>query len=43
MLYIGIDQHRKQLTVSMRDESRNVVLRRQVGERDSHRRSGVSG
>src|ERR1700680_4791881 len=30
MLYVGIDQHRKQLTVSVRDESVNVVLRRQV-------------
>lgn len=30
MLYVGIDQHRKQLTVSARDESGNVVLRRQV-------------
>ena len=30
MLYIGIDQHRKQLTVSVRDESGNVVIRRQV-------------
>lgn len=30
MWYVGIDQHRKQLTVSVRDESGNVVLRRQV-------------
>jgi transposase len=30
MLYVGIDQHRKQLTVSIRDESGNIVLRRQV-------------
>jgi transposase len=30
MLYVGIDQHRKQLTVSVRDESGSVVLRRQV-------------
>jgi transposase len=30
MLYVGIDQHRKQLTVSVREESGNVVLRRQV-------------
>ncbi len=29
-MYVGIDQHRKQLTVSVRDESGNVVLRRQV-------------
>ena len=30
MLYVGIDQHRKQLTVSVRDGSGSVVLRRQV-------------
>ncbi len=30
MLYVGIDQHRKQLTVSVRDESGNVLVRRQV-------------
>jgi len=33
MLYVGIDQHRKQLTVSVRDESGSVVLRRQVSTR----------
>jgi transposase len=30
MLYLGIDQHRKQLTVNLRDEAGEVVLRRQV-------------
>ena len=30
MLYVGIDQHRKQLTVSVRDESGNALLRKQV-------------
>ena len=30
MLYVGIDQHRKQLTVSIRDEAGTVILRRQV-------------
>lgn len=30
MLYVGIDQHRKQLTVNVRDESGNVILKRQV-------------
>jgi transposase len=30
MLYVGIDQHRKQLTVSVREQSGNVILRRQV-------------
>jgi transposase len=30
MLYIGIDQHRKQLTVCIRNEEGDVILRRQV-------------
>jgi transposase len=30
MFYLGIDQHRKQLTVSIRNEAGDVVLRRQV-------------
>ena len=30
MFYLGIDQHAKQLTVSLRDSSGDVVLRRQV-------------
>ena len=30
MLYLGIDQHRKQLTVNIRDEQGDVVLKRQV-------------
>jgi len=30
MLYIGIDQHSKQITVSVRDESGSVLVRRQV-------------
>ncbi len=30
MLYIGIDQHSKKITVSVRDESGSVVVRRQV-------------
>ena len=30
MLYLGIDQHRKQLTVSIRNEAGDAVLRRQV-------------
>src|SRR5258708_6851004 len=30
MLYVGIEQHRKQVTVSVREESGNVLLRRQV-------------
>jgi transposase len=30
MLYLGIDQHRKQLTVCVRNEQGDVILRRQV-------------
>jgi len=30
MLYLGIDQHRKQLTVSLRNEAGDAILRRQV-------------
>ncbi len=30
MLYLGIDQHRKQLTVSIRNQAGDVTLRRQV-------------
>lgn len=30
MLYLGIDQHRKQLTVNLRNEQGDVILRRQV-------------
>jgi transposase len=33
MLYLAIDQHRKQLTVNLRQEDGSVVLRRQVSTR----------
>ena len=33
MLYLGIDQHRKQLTVCVRDEQGDVIFRRQVSTR----------
>ena len=33
MLYLGIDQHSKQITVCVRDASGNVVLRQQVSTR----------
>jgi len=33
MLYLAIDQHRKQLTVNLRDESGEILLRRQVSTR----------
>lgn len=35
MLYIGIDLHSKQLTVSLRNEAGDVVLRRQVSTRSA--------
>src|SRR6185295_14250252 len=33
MLYLAIDQHRKQLTVNLRQEDGDVILRRQVSTR----------
>ena len=33
MLYLGIDLHRKQMTVSLRNESGDILLRRQVSTR----------
>jgi hypothetical protein len=30
MLYLAIDQHRKQLTVNLRDEAGDVILKRQI-------------
>ena len=35
MLYLAIDQHSKQLTVNVRDESGQVVQRKQVSTRSS--------
>jgi transposase len=43
MLYLGIDQHRKQLTVNLRNESGDVVLRRQVSTRWADVRAFFSG
>jgi transposase len=52
MLYLGIDLHGKQLTISLRGEDGEVLLRRQVSTRgeeprkfleDVSRRSGASG
>jgi hypothetical protein len=31
MLYLGIDQHKRQLTVNLRGEDGSVVFKRQVG------------
>ena len=33
MLYLGIDLHRKQMTVSVRNDNGDVLLRRQVSTR----------
>ena len=33
MLYLGIDLHRKQMTVSLRNQEGDVLLRRQVSTR----------
>lgn len=33
MLYLGIDQHARQLTISRRDDSRDVLQARQVSTR----------
>ena len=40
MLHLGIDQHRKQLTVNIRDEQGDVVLKRQVSAGRSTGRVG---
>ena len=39
MLYLAIDQHRKQLTVNLRQENGDVILRRQVSTRWSEVRA----
>jgi len=33
MLYLGIDQHKSQITVNLRSEDGNVILMRQVSTR----------
>ena len=33
MLYLGIDQHKRQLTVNLRSEDGTVILKRQVSTR----------
>jgi len=52
MLYLGIDQHHKQITISLRDEEGSVIQRRQVSTRpektrafldELRRRSGEGG
>ena len=39
MLYLGIDQHHKQITVSVRDEGGTVIQRRQVSTRPERARA----
>ena len=33
MLYLGIDQHARQITISLRDDNGDVVMARQVSTR----------
>lgn len=39
MLYLGIDQHHRQITISLRNEQGDVVLRRQVSTRPEKTRA----
>ena len=34
MLYLGIDQHKRQLTVNLRSEDGSVILQRQKREKE---------
>jgi len=43
MLYLGIDQHRKQLTVNLRDEAGETVQRRQVSTEWDRVRTFLAG
>jgi transposase len=43
MLYLGIDQHRKQLTVNLRNDEGDIVLRRQVSTRWNRVRKFFAG
>lgn len=43
MLYLGIDQHARQITISLRDENGDVVMARQVSTRPEKRRHHCSG
>lgn len=37
MLYLGIDQHARQITISLRDESGDVLLARQLRTHSNNR------
>ena len=39
MLYLGIDQHHKQLTISLRNDEGTVMLKRQVSTRPEKTRA----
>ena len=39
MLYLGIDQHHKQITISLRDGEGSVIQRRQVSTRPEKARA----
>jgi hypothetical protein len=39
MLYLGIDQHKRQLTVNLRSEDGSPILKRQVGDAQRGRKS----
>ncbi len=39
MLYLGIDQHHKQITISLRDKKGAVIRRRQVSTRPEKTRA----
>ncbi|HET6881535.1 MAG TPA: hypothetical protein VFI31_15335 [Pirellulales bacterium] len=43
MFYLGIDRHRKQLTVALRDEKGDLVLQRQVSTNWQRIREFLSG
>jgi len=43
MLYLGIDQHHKQITVSVRNDEGTVVLRRQVSTRPGKTQAFLDG
>jgi hypothetical protein len=43
MLYLGIDQHKSQLTVKLRSEDGSVILKRQVNTQWEKVRFGVPG
>ena len=43
MFYLGIDQHRRQLTIALRDEKGDLLLQRQVSTNWERIREFLSG